>query len=101
MSKRNSNPDIIDMPQPPAVYEHKTGVKIAGILMAIVGFACGGASFLWSLILLLGAAFVDELGFGLGLGLRLGHLLGHSRLPARLGALHRLDGAWLRWAPLH
>lgn len=61
------DPDIIDMPQPPAVYEHKPGVKLAGILMAIAGFACGGASFLWSLILLLGSAIVGETGLGLGL----------------------------------
>jgi len=64
---RKSDPDIIDMPQPPAIYEHKPGVKIAGILMAIVGFTCGGASLFWSLILLLGSAFVGELAFGLGL----------------------------------
>ncbi len=62
-----SDPDIIDMPQPPAVYEHKPGVKIAGILMAIVGFTCGGASLLWSLFLLLGAAVVGEIGLGMGL----------------------------------
>ncbi|MBR6616044.1 MAG: 5-bromo-4-chloroindolyl phosphate hydrolysis family protein [Lachnospiraceae bacterium] len=63
----NSDPDIIDMPQPPAVYEHKPGVKFAGILMAITGFFCGGASLLWSLVLLLGSALVGEIGFGLGL----------------------------------
>ncbi len=62
-----NDPDIIDMPQPPAVYEHKPGVKIAGILMAIAGFTCGGASFFWSLILLLGSALVGETAFGLGL----------------------------------
>ena len=67
MRNRNSNPDIIDMPQPPAVYEHKPGVKIAGILMAIAGFTCGGASLLWSLFLLLGAAVVGEIGLGMGL----------------------------------
>ncbi len=64
---RKSDPNIIDMPQPPAIYEHKPGVKIAGILMAIVGFTCGGASLFWSLILLLGSAFVGEFAFGLGL----------------------------------
>lgn len=63
----DQDPDIIDMPQPPAIYEHKPGVKIAGILMAIAGFTCGGASFFWSLILLLGSAFVGEVAFGLGL----------------------------------
>lgn len=62
-----ANSDIIDMPQPPAVYEHKPGLKIAGILMAIAGFTCGGFSFLWSLLLLLGSVFVGEIGFGFGL----------------------------------
>lgn len=66
-SGRYQDPDIVDMPQPPALYEQKPGLKIAGILMAIVGFGCGGASLLWSSVLLLGAAIVGEIGFGLGL----------------------------------
>lgn len=63
---RNSNPNIIDMPQPPAIYEHKPSVKLMGIMMAVMGFFCGGASLLWSMFLLLGAAFVGEIGLGLG-----------------------------------
>ena len=61
------DPDIIDMPQPPAIYEHKPGVKIAGILMAVAGFGFGGISLFWSLIMLIGAAFIGEFAFGLGL----------------------------------
>lgn len=63
----NGNSDIIDMPQPPAIYEQNPGVKLAGILMAIVGFTCGGASFFFSLILLIGGALIGEFAFGLGL----------------------------------
>lgn len=62
-----SDPDIIDMPEPPAVYEEKPERKLLGILMAAAGFGLGGSILFWSLVLLLGAGMVGELGFGFGL----------------------------------
>lgn len=62
-----SEPDIIDMPQPPALYKQNPWVKIAGIMMAITGFTCGGGILLWALLILLGTAMAGEIGFGIGL----------------------------------
>lgn len=61
-----SGPDIIDMPQPPAVYDQKPWTKVLGILMAVIGFGWGGISLLFTLFILIGAAIVDELFLGLG-----------------------------------
>lgn len=61
------DPNIVDMPQPPAVYEEKPGNKVLGTIMAVAGFGWAGITVLWSSFLLLGAAIVGEIGFGLGI----------------------------------
>ncbi len=62
-----SDPDIIDMPQPPAIYAEKPWTKVVGILMAVAGFCSGGAMLLWSTMLFAGSALIGELGIGLAL----------------------------------
>lgn len=66
-SIRYSDPNIVDMPQPPAVYEQKPWVKAAGVLMAVVGFGWGGLNLLFTFFVLLGAAVAGELFLGLGI----------------------------------
>lgn len=57
MSDRNRNgwfrdPDIIDMPEEAPLYEHKPGVKALGILLAVLGYGCGGTTLLVTLVIL-------------------------------------------------
>ncbi len=60
-------PDIIiDMPQPPTVYEDKPGTKVVGYLMAIGGFLGGSANLALTTVIVLGAWLADELALGLG-----------------------------------
>lgn len=66
-SGRYSDPDIVDMPQPPTVYEQKPWVKAVGVLMAVAGLGLGGINLLFTCFVLLGAAIADELLLGLGI----------------------------------
>lgn len=66
VEESRKDPDIIDAPQPPAIYEEKPWRKVAGVLLAAAGFGWGGVTCLSTMVLLLGASLVGEMALGLG-----------------------------------
>lgn len=69
LSESRRDPNIIDAPQPPAVYKEMPTKKIVGILMAAAGYGLCSIFGFYTMMLLLGAALVGELGLGIGFAL--------------------------------
>ena len=66
VEENRKNPDIIDAPQPPAIYEEKPFRKVVGLILAVLGYGWGAATGIFTALLLLGASLAGELAIGLG-----------------------------------
>lgn len=66
LGEQREDPNIIDAPQPPAIYAEKPLHKILGAILTVVGFAWGGVTCLAAMVLLLGASIVGEMALGMG-----------------------------------